>query len=634
MESSSLDHLWLIVCAALVFIMQGGFLCLESGCTRTKNSINVAVKNLTDFAISVLGFWICGFGLMFGLSNFGLFGGSQFFFELDGRSAGEVAFFVFQVMFCGTSVTIVSGAVSERMSFKAYLWVSALVSVIIYPLFGHWAWGGVWGGDSGWLSELGFIDFAGSSVVHGIGGWVALACIVVIGPRIGRFDESGKPQAIHGQSLPLALLGTLLLCFGWIGFNGGSTLAWGGEVPGIVANTILAASSGLLTALCVGYYLLKYPDLKFAMNGMLAGLVAITACCHMVSSVAAIVIGSIGAVVMVFSDRLVERWGLDDVVGSVSVHAFAGAWGTLAVALFGQSSYFAEGASRIQQLGVQGLGVVCCVVFGFFPAYFFLKLISNWIPLRVGEMEELKGLNESEHRVSTEHLDLLREMERQSRQLDLSRRVSVEPFTEVGQIARKYNELLGSLEQTVARNELIIRDTMDGILTCSKDGRVMQANPGACSMFGREVGGLSEASIWDLIKRSDGERLESFEQMSRIVDFNGADLNAIPFCGIRGSDERFPVQVETSAGTIGRVDVFNVKIRDRSQSEKYKDMLRKSKSEAERTRDQLEEKVSEVESFNRIAIDRELKMVALKKEINRLSSELDREPPYKAGANN
>lgn len=631
MNPSPLDVLWILVCSALVFLMQGGFLCLESGCTRTKNSINVAVKNLVDFGISVLAYWGVGFGLMFGLSNYGLLGGSHFLFELEGRAAGEVAFFVFQVMFCGTSVTIVSGAVSERMSFKAYVLVSAFVSAVVYPVFGHWAWGGTLGGDAGWLGQLGFIDFAGSSVVHGIGGWVALAVIAVIGPRIGRFDEEGNARAIHGQSFPLALLGTLLLCFGWIGFNGGSALAWGEAIPGIVGNTILAASSGMIAALALGYLYGGYPDLRYAMNGMLSGLVAITAGCHMVSAASAVLIGAVGAVVMVYSDRLVEKWKLDDVVGAVAVHGFAGAWGTLGVAIFGSASFFGEGVGRIQQLGIQGVGIVTCAVFGFLPAFLFLRFISKWMPLRASEKEELAGLNESEHRVTTEHLDLLREMEHQSRVPDLAHRVYVEPFTEVGQIAKRYNEVLSSLEQTVARSELVIRDTMDGILTCSRNGRVMQANPGAGAMFGRDVDELCGESIWNLVQKSDGGRLESFEEMGRIEKFMGADLNAVPFSGYRKPDTLFPVQVETLAGRLGGERVFNIKIRDRSQSERYKDMLRKSKLEAEKTRDQLEEKVSQVESFNRIAIDRELKMVSLKEEVNKLSMELDRMPPYKAG---
>ncbi|MDQ8203573.1 ammonium transporter [Pelagicoccus sp. SDUM812003] len=626
MVLTSLDSLWLIVCSALVFIMQGGFLCLESGCTRTKNSINVAVKNLTDFGISVIAFWLFGFGIMFGLSRFGLFGESRFLFEADAANASEVAFFLFQAMFCGTAVTIVSGAVAERMSFKGYLLVSLFVSALIYPLFGHWAWGGLLGGDPGWLAELGFIDFAGSTVVHGVGGWVALASVLVIGPRLGRFDEQGKPRRIHGQSLPLAMLGALLLCFGWIGFNGGSALSWGEGIPGIVTNTILAACSGLLVALFLGYAWRRYPDVKYAMNGLLAGLVAITANCHMVSSLSAVLIGGIGAVVMVFSDRLLERLGLDDAVGAFPVHAAAGIWGTLAVALFGDAEQFANGMGRLEQLVTQALGSLVCAGLAFGATYLFLRLVTAWVKLRVDPDHEREGLNASEHHVSTEHLDLLREMELQSRRFDLARRVTVEPFTEIGQIASKYNEVLDSLEKTVARNELIVRDAKDGILTCSVEGTILRANPSACAMFGFET--LEGRSVWQLLQRSDGGLLESFEQLIRVSASYVSEQQQRPLVGLSQSGELSPVEVETTEGKIGGQRIFTVKVRDRSRSEKYKTMLQKAKEEAERTRDELEEKVRQIEAFNGLAVDRELRMAELKRQIDDLSQELGREPPF------
>ena len=242
--------LWILLSAALVFLMQAGFLCLETGLTRTKNSINVALKNVTDFGLSGLLFTLFGFSLMFGATQSGLIGSLDCFGN-GGESPGHTAFFVFQLVFCGTAVTIVSGAVAERMRFGGYLVASALITGA-YVIFGHWVWNGLEDGSThGWLGMLGFVDFAGSTVVHSVGGWAALALVLVIGPRTGRFDHGCKNPP--GHNIPMAMLGTLLLWVGWMGFNGGSTLAMNGAVPGIVANTILAGCAGLCTALLVDW---------------------------------------------------------------------------------------------------------------------------------------------------------------------------------------------------------------------------------------------------------------------------------------------------------------------------------------------------------------------------------------------
>ncbi len=628
MESHSLDIFWIIVSAGLVFIMQAGFLCLESGCTRTKNSINVAVKNLTDFGLSIMLYWMVGFGLMFGLTSGGLVGSSGFFVNTGSDAPWLTAFFIFQAMFCGTSVTIVSGAVAERMSYKGYLVIAIFVSAFVYPVFGHWAWGGALEGDSGWLGSMGFIDFAGSTVVHSVGGWVALAAIIILGPRLGRFEENGGSRPIPGQSLPLAMLGALILCFGWIGFNGGSTLAWSGEVPSIVTNTILAASSGMIMALIIGWQRNRYPEIKCCMNGLLAGLVAITANCHIVSAPEALIIGAVGAIFMALADELLERWRLDDVVGSFAVHSAAGVWGTLAVALFGDTSAFAQGYGRLEQLGVQALGVCVCAIFSFGSAYVILFSLRNTIRFRVSAEDELKGLNATEHNTTTEHLDLLREMESQSRHLDLSRRVSVEPFTEVGQIAARYNQVLESLEQTVARNELIIRDTKDGILTCSKEGRILGANQGAESMFGYDAKELGLMSIWALLGSEVDANFASFDEF---IEYAGGSENALSnlkLSGLKKSGDRFPIELEAVKGIVGNQEVRTVRMRDRSVSENYQQQLKVAKDEAERTSEELQEKVRQIEAFNSLAIDRESRMMELKQEINQLCADTGKEPPY------
>ena len=621
--------LWVIMCAALVLIMQAGFLCLESGCTRTKNSINVAVKNITDFGISVLVFWAVGFGLMFGASSDGLLGTSGFFLETDKPSDfWQTGFFLFQAMFCGTSVTIVSGAVAERMSFKGYLFISVIISALIYPIFGHWAWGGALEGEPGWLSALGFIDFAGSTVVHSVGGWVALAAIIVIGPRLGRFDTEGGGNGITGQSLPLAMLGALILCFGWIGFNGGSALSWNETIPSIITHTILAAASGLVVALTIGWIKLRYPSVKYCMNGMIAGLVAITASCHIVSAPDSIAIGAVGALFMIVADQFLEKIGLDDVVGAFPVHAVAGVWGTLAVALFGDPASFPDNNTIGEQLAVQALGVATCAAVSFIPAYLLLLGIRQFCPIRVAPKDEIDGLNASEHKVSTEYLDLLREMQAQSETLDIKRRVSVEPFTEVGQIAAKYNEVLDSLEQTMARNELIVRDTKDGILTCDTNGRILSANPGAESMFGYSASEFAELSTWNIVGANAQARFADFREFLDYAQGQNRSLKALRMMGLNKSGNRFHIEMEIATGFVGAQEIRTLKVRDRSLSELYQERLMIAKSEAERARDALQEKVSQIETFNHMAVDRESRMMELKQEINRLSSSLGKAPPF------
>ncbi len=298
METVLTDVFWVLICAGLVFLMQAGFTCLESGLTRSKNSINVAIKNITDFGISTILFWAFGFALMFGATANGWIGSSQFFLSLDDGSRTST-FFLFEIMFCATTVTIVSGATAERLRFRSYIIISIILSGLIYPIFGHWAWSGVQTGTvSGWLGQIGFIDFAGSTVVHSVGGWVALAALLIIGPREGRFPPVGAHMKIHGSNLPMSVLGVLLLWVGWFGFNGGSTLALNDQVAGIITNTFLAGASGIMVTLTVGWIIRKQADAELVIFGSIAGLVAITASAHAVSAASALAIGGIGGIVM------------------------------------------------------------------------------------------------------------------------------------------------------------------------------------------------------------------------------------------------------------------------------------------------------------------------------------------------
>ena len=456
---SYVDTLWVIDCAILVFIMQAGFMCMETGLSRHKNSINVALKNAADFGLAVVVFWIFGFGLMFGTSYNGLFGTDLFFFKTD--KADYMTYFVFQAMFVATAATIVSGAVAERMKFNGYLIITIIATGIIYPIVGHWAWSSsylskiydastllAFTGELktiGWLTELGFVDFAGSTIVHSVGGWIALAAILIIGPRIGKYSESNKGK-FTGSSFPLAVLGTLILWFGWFGFNGGSNGAMDETVPLILINTFLSAAFGLLTGLAISFLLFKKPDPYYVILGPLAGLVAITAGCNSMTSVMAIFVGIVGAIISIFVNELLNKYEIDDVVGAVPVHLAAGIWGTLAVGLFSDLEKLGTGLTRLEQIEVQIIGIFAIGAFTFFGSYIILKILNYFYPLRVTPLQEELGLNIAEHNaVSVEH-DLISILEKQSQTGDLAIRGPQDPFTAGGVIGLYYNRLMNKLE--------------------------------------------------------------------------------------------------------------------------------------------------------------------------------------------
>ncbi|BFM39965.1 ammonium transporter [Synechocystis sp. LKSZ1] len=455
-----IDTLWLLLCSGLVFLMQAGFMCLESGLTRSKNSINVAIKNLADFGISVILFWSFGFALMFGLSQGGWWGEGALFPNFS-ESPNQAVFFLFQAMFCGTSTTIISGIAAERLKFMAYLLIAALVSGLIYPLFGHWAWNsnvaleGLATTAGGWLQKLGFVDFAGSTVVHSLGAWVGLATILQIGPRQGRFPQAGEAVKIQGSNMPFSVLGTLLLWFGWIGFNGGSTFALNDQVPSVIVNTVMAGAGGMIMAIALSHFKERAVMVETLMNGSLAGLVAITAGANVVSTPMAVIIGATGAAVMVLVVQLLEHWQVDDAVDGIAVHGGGGIWGTLCVALFGQLDLIDTGLSRGSQLLVQLLGIVSCGLVAFGITWLVLAGLGRVYRLRISPEEEDIGLNVSEHRATTETYDLFQVMDRQARTHDLSLRVPVEPFTEIGHIALRYNQVLEAFE---ARHHQSVED--------------------------------------------------------------------------------------------------------------------------------------------------------------------------------
>jgi Amt family ammonium transporter len=465
MEKTPLDYIWIIIGSALVFMMQAGFAMVESGLTRSKNSINVAIKNLTDYGISTVVFWLVGFGLMFGLSRGGILGTA--FFLFNPPSVWPAVFLLFQAVFCSTSATIVSGAVAERMRFSSYIISTILLSAFIYPVFGHWAWGGALeGAASGWLAKRGFVDFAGSTVVHSMGGWISLSILLVIGPRTGRFGDDGRVRAINGSSIPLAVLGVFLLWFGWIGFNGASTLAANEAVPGIILRTMLGGAAGMVVTLAAGWFFAKKPEVGLVLNGSLAGLVAITANCHVVNETQAVIIGGIGGLAMLGASALLVRLKIDDAVDAIPVHLAAGIWGTLAVGIFGNPEPLGTGLSRLEQIGIQGIGVLACGVLALGAGFPFMLLLNKIRPIRVTMEHEAEGLNKAEHGVTTEIHDLFTVLDTQARTGDISLRAPEEPFTETGQIAGMYNSVLDKLQEgTVEKREYlnILENVSDGL---------------------------------------------------------------------------------------------------------------------------------------------------------------------------
>ncbi len=415
---SSVNTIWVLVGAALVFFMQAGFAMVETGFTRAKNAGNIIMKNLMDFSIGAPIFWIIGFGLMFG-------GSGRFIGGFDLLTRGDYsavlpdgvpffAFLIFQTVFCATAATIVSGAMAERTKFSAYCLYSAIISLIIYPISGHWIWGG------GWLAELGFHDFAGSTAVHMVGGVAALVGAKILGPRIGKYDKLGKPKAIPGHSLTLGALGVFILWFCWFGFNGASTVSMEGEAMvsagKIFVTTNLAAAVATCGVMIITWIRYKKPDVSMTLNGSLAGLVAITAGCDTVSPLSAAIIGIIAAFVVVFGIEFVDKvLKIDDPVGAIGVHGLCGATGTLCVGLFsdgagtgGLKGLFLGGGAKL--LGTQALGVVSVVAWVAVTMTAVFLILKKVVGLRVSKEEEILGLDITEHGLVSSYADFMPSM--------------------------------------------------------------------------------------------------------------------------------------------------------------------------------------------------------------------------------
>ncbi len=461
-HAASMDMVWTLIASFLIFLMQAGFTLVEVGFTRAKNAGNVVMKNMIDFALGSIGFFFIGYGLMFGVSALGLFGTSDFFLShitLAGKVDNwKFANLMFQVVFAATAATIVSGAMSERAKFIGYLFYSVLISTLIYPVVGHWIWGG------GWLARKGMIDFSGSTVVHSVGGWVSLAGVLVLGPRLGRHNRDGSVNIIPGHNIPLVALGVFILWFGWFGFNTGNTLsATNPSIALIAINTILAGASGALCTMALTWILRGKPDVGMTLNGVLSGLVSCTGGVAIISPFSAVAIGSLAAFILYFSLKAFERWRIDDPVGAISVHGVNGIWGTLAVGLFAQEQYVQNSlgytvnglifGGGVDLLAVQALAVVSVFLWAFPISFGFFKLLDATLGLRVSPEQEARGLDFGEHSMTSypvfdefqrKQEEIIEELER-VRELSLLHDISQSMYT------LNLEEILELILQGVAR---------------------------------------------------------------------------------------------------------------------------------------------------------------------------------------
>jgi Amt family ammonium transporter len=376
---------WIGIAGILVFFMQAGFALLESGLARAKNTVNVIMKNFCDTATSTLGFWLVGYGLMFGANPTGWLGTSDF--ALQSHDGAKMMNLFYQVMFAATSSTIMSGAVAERMRFAAYLIGATVTTLLIYPVYGSWVWN-----PQGWLAQLGFIDAAGSAVVHCVGGWTALGAVLALGPRTGRFSRKGEVRDIPGHNLPMAALGAFILWFGWMGFNGGSANHDFSDLAKILINTNLGACAGLMGALG-SMYLLRTPILLTrTLNGALGGLVAITAGCKTMDPWQAATAGAIGGLLIAWGEMMLERFRIDDAVGAIPVHGVCGLWGVIAAGLF-----YADAPFNPERVMIQLIGAFAALVWALPISYLTFRVIRATMGLRVSTQDEQRGLDYAEH---------------------------------------------------------------------------------------------------------------------------------------------------------------------------------------------------------------------------------------------
>lgn len=459
---TNIDLLWILISSFLVFLMQFGFALIETGTVRTKNTINVAMKNLIDTVFGIIFFWLIGFGIMFGIDSSGIIGTSNYL--IDGKDLELNALFFFQAMFAATAITIVSGAVAERIKFNGYIVVSIIVSAIIYPLYGHWAWN-----ENGWLAQLGFVDFAGSTVVHSIGAWVGLAGTIILGPRIGKF-KNGEIKHFAPSNHNFIVFGVFILLFSWFGFNAGSLFKFNFETTSILLNTLIAAVFGGLGAWIITLFYKEKVAVEVFSFGILAGLVGITAGCYELTLIQSAIVGFISSILMYYTDQFIsKKLKIDDPLSVISIHGVAGVWGTLAVGIFAK---IPEGLTRFEFINVQAIGVISAFIFAFSSGLILFFILSKLNLLRVRKKHEVIGLNVSEHNAKLPWVDTIESITNIMKTGNLDKKVYVERDTEVGIVAKFFNHLLGQLrvknEKLINSNENLRKkaytDALTGIL--------------------------------------------------------------------------------------------------------------------------------------------------------------------------
>ena len=482
-EFTNIDTLWILISTFLVFLMQFGFSLIETGTVRSKNTINVAMKNLVDIIFSIAIFWAVGFGLMFGTSLGGFIGIDSFF--IDSNSGGLTTFFIFQSMFAGTAATIVSGAVAERIKFNGYIVITIVTVALIYPIFGHWAWS-----EGGWLKNLGFIDFAGSTVVHSIGAWIGLAGTLILGPRIGKF-RNNKAQYFTPSNHNFIVFGVLILWFGWFGFNGGSLLAFNQDVSKILMNTTIAAAFGGIGGYMMSLFISKRVGVEIFSFGIIAGLVGITAGCHLYDAQTSALIGFSSAILMLVGDYiLLHKLKIDDPLSAISVHGIAGVWGTLSVGLFAPLSLLES--TRIEQISAQLIGIGSGFIWAFSISIVFFILLYVVDILRVGIKSEYIGLNTIEHNAKLPWIDTVESIIRIMKSGDTTLKVHEDRDTEIGLVAKFFNRLLGLLKEKnialIQRNRILKKDAYIDPLTTLLNRRGLEENIKQYNMFTSHVG--------------------------------------------------------------------------------------------------------------------------------------------------
>ncbi|MBO0905969.1 EAL domain-containing protein [Jiella sonneratiae] len=503
-------HVWVLISAGLVLLMQIGFLLLEAGLVRSKNSINVAQKNLLDLLLSIVAFAAVGFMFAFGRDSGYGFGHEQRFAFLRDLTPGEHAFFAFQVMFCGTSATIVSGAAAERLRLAVYGVVSILIAAFIYPVFTHWAWGNaLQHSDSAFLANIGFIDFAGSTVVHSTGAWISLAACIVLGPRIGRFAPDGTIRHIQGHSAVLATAGAMIIFVGWVGFNGGSTIKATPAIASIIANTVLAAGCGGTAGYLYGLWKDGITRPEMPICGLIGGLVAVTAGCHVLDGAGAMTVGVAGGLIAILGNDLVTRCGIDDAVGAIGCHGFAGIAGTLAPALLAPSDALVDG-DRLLQLGVQAAGAGVNFLWTFPIAYLFFRIADRIEPIRVSPADEERGLNQAEHGTVLGTGSLENALTAYiSGRIDLSHRLPVETGDEAESVTRLFNAFLDEIE-----NSEMARRDREALHRSTQEAERLAA--------------IGDAAFEGLAVVVDGRVVDMNAALARLVDRPGADLVGTP----------------------------------------------------------------------------------------------------------